>query len=211
MAGFRLPESDTHFRRMKAPLADYQQDVRTPALSFVVGHELAVDGGAHVGIWTRWMEAHFRAVLAIEPVPETFACLLDNIGPDTLAYRYALNHTAGWGRIEHGEPGNSGDIRVSRCGAPSSDDDPKHVRLITLDKLLAKTLPGVPVRLIKLDLQGGEQAALQGAADTLQRWWPVLVIESCASTPPSLLPDRHLERIGYKLRGTIRDDQIWSR
>lgn len=209
-AGFWLPDDDAHFTNY-SQLADYQEPIREAAMPLVRGLELAVDLGAHVGIFSRWFATRFEQVLAIEADAENHRCLLRNVGENVITLRGAVGQLPGWGRVERGGRHNTGDNRISRSGAPAAEGDERFVRIHTLDKLLAKRLPGVPVRLIKLDLQGGELPALHGAADTLARWSPVLIVEMTSDTPPPHRPETFLTRAGYEHRQTIRHDQVWSK
>lgn len=210
VGGFWLPDADRHFKLFEE-LARYQEGVREAALEQVQGRELAVDGGAHVGIFSKWMASRFEQVLAVEPEPNNYRCLLRNIDDNVLPIRAALGQLRGWGRIERRTPDNSGDVRVSRCGAPTDLTRPFTVPVMKLDKILAKRLPGIPVRLIKLDVQGAELAALHGADHTLALWSPVLIVECTADVPPPHRPDEHLQRLGYRRVATIRKDHVWSR
>lgn len=60
------------------------------AMALVRGGRVAVDGGAHIGAYTRLMLQHFDFVHAFEPTPDTFDALRRNIEDWGLADRVRL-------------------------------------------------------------------------------------------------------------------------
>jgi hypothetical protein len=71
-----LPARDTHWDPKTAHL--YQQDVWDAAMPYVKKWRVAIDCGAHVGIFTRRMEERFEEVYAFEPQADNFRCLAQN-------------------------------------------------------------------------------------------------------------------------------------
>ena len=49
------------------------------ALRHVTSWSLAIDGGAHVGVVSRYLQEHFKSVIAVELAPDTAACLRKNL------------------------------------------------------------------------------------------------------------------------------------
>lgn len=130
---------------------------------------LAIDGGGYVGLWARLMKQHFARVIAFEPVPENYECLKKNVGamgvecrPEALSSTcddlvlYPSHRAYGW----------------SAKIVKAAELTPISVPAVTIDSLM---LPACD--LIKLDLEGHELAALQGAADTISKFRPVVLIE----------------------------------
>jgi FkbM family methyltransferase len=127
-----------------------------------------IDAGANVGNWTKlavsvFPDAHFHV---IEPQP---AChdALNRLAVERLdLHRLALTR-AGVSSVELGgagttgawiADGNSGDVAATiTCPAT------------TLDALLGGAVQAADRALLKLDLEGHEVEALQGAADLLER------------------------------------------
>lgn len=141
----------------------------------------AIDGGAHVGSWVPRLAAAFPRVLAFEPCPENFALLQTNTaGLRGVELRQAaLGATAGDARLQRvPERGaNSGQWAIAEAGEP--------VRVETVDGLGLADLS-----LLKLDLEGYELPALQGAVETLRRCRPVVVIEEAGWGRLHGIPDR---------------------
>ena len=78
-----------------------------------------------------------------------------------------------------------------------SDERQVNVRFRTLDSLVAE-LSIAAVRLIKIDVEGAEGRTLQGAASTIQKFRPHLVVE-LHSPEQDLEVARTLTNWGYKL------------
>jgi len=131
-----------------------------------------VDCGANVGLWSLVAAGQIGAagrVTAFEPNPSAYRRLIQNVaasgpvGRRITAMNVAVAAHAGDVSFEPGAQHNLGHI-VADAAAGSI-----RVPAVTLDEQLADA----PVRAIKLDIEGGEAAALRGAARilTVQRPW----------------------------------------
>jgi FkbM family methyltransferase len=146
----------------------WQLDHLDRALEFVTDWSIAVDGGAHVGSWTLAMAKRFGRVLAFEPAPDTALCLKANlIGIGNVwIHEKALGEApglAGMAEDTKYDGGNTGGRYLSGAGS---------VEIMTLDSL---DLPWLGF--LKLDVEGYEVFALRGAAETIARCRPVVMIE----------------------------------
>lgn len=208
VAGIWLPDDDTHF-------ADYLE--RSPRHAGAGTYQLkkiqmamrvmpqdrrgvAVDIGAHVGLWSRVLADKFRRVLAFEPVPDLAQCFERNLSDsyNVKLVKCAISHQSGELLFCKGD-GNSGNARV----APGDDPDAFHVVSARLDDL---DLPSLDF--LKIDVEGWESAVLAGAEQTIRKFEPVVVIEQ--------KPD-NAERYGFK-RFTARSllkswgaKQLWEK
>ena len=146
----------------------------------VKGFSLAIDGGANVGAWSIVMAQHFKKVLAFEPTPEAFSLLEANAEawPNVECHNLALMNKAGSINMEKpeynikhqratGEKINHS-LR-SRYAEWNSEGD---IQAVTIDSLKVPSCD-----LIKLDLEGAEPLALDGAAETIAKFKPVLIVE----------------------------------
>lgn len=130
------------------------------ALQHFDGRRLAVDGGAHRGIWTREMaDADFESVMAFEPVRDLWRQIPDAM---TVSYQLALGERAGRCSIESG-PENSGQGHI----VPGDD-----VEVVALDSFELQDLD-----FLKLDVEGYELPALKGAEKTILRCNPAIMVE----------------------------------
>lgn len=157
----------------------------------------AVDVGANVGLYTARMSAAVGPsgrVVALEPVPSTFALLAANTR--VMPHENVTLHNA----AATDAAGVVG-MRVPRSAAGLEDhyqshlcDDGADVRVVgvRLDDL---PLPH-PVALVKVDAEGHELAVLRGMRRLLERDRPALVVE--ASDAEGALA--FLAPLGYRMR-----------
>jgi FkbM family methyltransferase len=157
--------------------------------------EAFVDGGAHIGLFTLTAAVcvgQSGQVLAFEPAPQTRRVLENHVRinhlRNVLVNPCALAESAGartfaaftgemWG--------------YSSFAPPQTQENPESVtvEVTTLDAAIFADL-APRIRLIKLDLEGAEFAALTGAKNILSQFTPDLLLEIEAS---------HLERQGASI------------
>jgi FkbM family methyltransferase len=133
------------------------------ALHLLRPGDLFLDGGANVGVWSVLAASTGAKVLAVEPVPDTFALLnrqaeVNDFGARFTARRCALSEGPGTVRMTTGHDAVN---TVVAAGAPP--DGVTEVPADTLDALCGDR----PPTLIKLDLEGHEPAALRGGRRVL--------------------------------------------
>lgn len=140
------------------------------------GDEDAIDVGANCGGYVHFMRRHARHVVAVEPVPEFARLLRAKFADDVIVEPIALSDRAG--EVELYIPVIDG-VRI--CGGSSialsavtgyAMRDVIRIRTARLDELYKGT-----VGFIKIDVEGHEQAVLEGAVATLRRCRPRLLIE----------------------------------
>jgi FkbM family methyltransferase len=162
--------------------------------------DVIIDAGANVGVFTLYALRQFTAarVVAIEPFPENFDCLVRNLsvergaGARCAAHRLALSGVAGTGTM-------------ARVGERSLDHvlqtggDPKNppVEMIPLAGVceLAKT---ERVAFLKVDVEGSERAIFEAAdCGTLRRFDRIAaeyhdnLIPGCLETMQARLAETH--------------------
>jgi len=139
--------------------------------------EVVIDGGAHVGVYTRRaLDAGARLVVAVEPAPDNVECMRRNFAAEIKAGRFILYPKGVWDRddelVLHTVAGNSaGDSFVIQNGEGKGI----RVPLTTIDKMVTE-LGLSKVDRIKLDIKGAERQALRGAAEVLKRFRPKLAL-----------------------------------
>jgi FkbM family methyltransferase len=171
-----FPDGETHLpKRMQKfnvlvagldgmPRQTYQYPLYQQAVAACLRREVAVDVGAHVGLFSYWMVRDFAQVVAFEPVEAHRICWVANVParPVDVLYGCALGAREGAVRMET-PIGSSGGTRIGGPGATP---------LCTLD---AFSLP--VVSLLKIDCEGYELEVLQGADATIRRCHPTVCVE----------------------------------
>lgn len=138
-----------------------------------------VDVGCHHGLILDEMLRHAPdgTHFAFEPLPHLFAGLKDKYAgrANVRLFEAALSEAAGNATFQHvvTNPGYSGLLR-RRFDRPHEDVVEIRVNLLRLDDVVP---PDLPIRLVKIDVEGAELQVLRGAAGLLRRWRPIVVFE----------------------------------
>lgn len=153
------------------------------------GRNMAIDAGANIGCWSLELAKHFAAVLAIEPVESTYGILRERTD-----------------RVHNIYPTKVALLDRSYFAVP----DDGATQTIALDQI-----PLEDCDLLKVDLEGAELRALEGARQTLERWRPVIVVEVIerqlrryGDTPDAL--HRFLTGLGYELVDERKPNRIYT-
>lgn len=162
------------------------------AIPHIKGWGCAIDGGANVGAWTRRLAERFAVVHAFEPDANNFECLEKNTAhlPNVIRHRLAL------GKCE-GSCEMMGQRSPSRHVGPGSG-----IRVVPLDHFKLEA------DFIKLDIEGSESLALQGAVETLKRWPVVMLEDKYFSRYGDPHPITFLR--GYRQVAAIHRDKIYT-
>src|SRR5215475_8213397 len=171
---------------------------------------VALDCGANIGVhsveWAKRMSGWGR-VVAIEAQERLFYALAGNIAVNNCfnarAIHAAVAAKAGTMRIptpDYLNPGSFGSLELRRHAGTEfigqaidySDEKAVTIRAIAIDSLaLAR------IDLIKMDVEGMEIEAIEGAAASIARCRPVLIVESIKSDKAGLR--QILEQQGYRV------------
>jgi FkbM family methyltransferase len=137
---------------------------------------IALDVGANIGALTLALAANVGTrgtVIAIEPQGAVYQLLCANLALNEIRNVRTLHAAAGRapGRTfvampTHATPGNSGAAEVTDQGG-------ELVSVVSIDSL---QLPSC--HFIKIDVEGFEQSVIAGAANTIDRFRPVLYVEN---------------------------------
>jgi FkbM family methyltransferase len=179
----------------------YQGKKQVAALRPCKQHRVAIDVGAHVGLWSYNLAHEFATVFAFEPVAEHRACFeknLQGVGQHVHLKAMALGAIEGSVSIAS-EQGSSGNSTVSGKG-----EIPMH----TLDALGLQD-----VDFIKIDVEGYEENVLRGGEATIAMFKPVIIVEqkrdmSTRFGLKTLGAVDFLRTLGYKIVEEISGDYI---
>jgi FkbM family methyltransferase len=140
--------------------------------------DVVIDAGANVGAFTRTaLNRGAARVIAIEPGPENVAAFHRNFEPELASGRVVLAPKGVWDRVGEME------LRVSPTNSAADsfvmNPPDSHVigkiPLTTIDHLVAE-LDLDKVDFIKMDIEGAEPNAIDGAKGTLARFKPRLSV-----------------------------------
>lgn len=217
-------EVETTFARL---LLDEQDEWITPTLTATGGWEpgqtallgaritpgmTMIDGGAHVGYFTcqaARLVGPRGLVLAFEPAPRNFALLQANVWrngfTNVACFPWALGSAPGLAELRLSAT-NTGDHRLHGDGPGAGVT----VRVAALDEVLAIR---PPVDVVKLDVQGNEEAAVRGMTRLLAASPSVLVTaelspadaRAAGSDPFALLG--WYRSLGFELRVQLPDEK----
>lgn len=138
-----------------------------------------VQAGGAMGIWAARLAQDFEHVITVEPLIENYRCLRANTGAysNVMAHQGVLGNGQEPGLIvgmrQHpNEKQNAGSQQVELNRDPDPDKDHAYA-VFTIDQLCLD----FAVDLICLDLEGYELFALEGAAATIRREHPAIMVE----------------------------------
>ena len=209
VAGIWLPDHERHLEPFLNDTAKwvngkgtYQLKKLLAAMELVTCNEVAVDVGAHVGLWSMQLARRFSTVRAFEPVEVHRLCWLRNVPPAAVLelWPVALGSEPGACSIEVTK-GSSGDAWIA-----DGEDTP----VARYDDL---PFGAGRVGFVKLDCEGYELLALRGMAEMLERDRPVVVVEQKPGKEQRFgLPETEavgwLEGLGAKVRVEMSGDFI---
>jgi len=136
-----------------------------------------IDVGAADGCYLYWLRRYARQVIAFEPLPAHAEALVNKFGASVTVRNLALSRGAGKGILRIPEIDG---ILTHGCASLSpmanGPDAPTHrdieVRTAALDEIYHGD-----VGFMKIDVEGFEEAVLDGAVKTINRCRPNLLIE----------------------------------
>lgn len=155
-------------RKQNSTLLDYQRDQLIKALTFVKKFDTAIDAGANYGLMSYHLNARFKNIHAFEIDSSVCECLKENVN------RFSLNnvivHNFGLGDEE-----KSVSLKYSKNSFATQVDP-----VAEQGNFLIKTLDSLSLGscdFIKIDCEGYEPHIIRGAANTIQRFRPVVYME----------------------------------
>ncbi|MDZ7637095.1 MAG: FkbM family methyltransferase [Bryobacterales bacterium] len=198
-------------------LAEQFRDIyRTKEADGIREGDVVLDCGAHVGTFTHFALARGAGkVIAIEPSPRNVECLRRNFPKEIAEGRVIVYPKGVWNKddvlvLEQvGENSAADTVVMHQPGARKGTEVP----LTTIDKLVAE-LGLERVDYIKMDIEGAEAPALEGAAATLNRWKPRLALASYHKEDDPIVLPATVSKLaeGYEHRCTsCVSDQYGSR
>lgn len=197
--GAWLPDDESDAAMIHGGLS-YQSQKLALALPFLKNARVAVDVGAHCGLWTVQLGRYFDRVECFEPLKDHIECWKKNAGRklSQRLHEVALGHKNGWTGIN----------RVSGMSGRSYVGGDGSYPVRTLDSYQFKD-----VDLIKIDVEGFEYFVVKGAEETILENRPVMIVEQKKNLSnryglSDLAAVEYLESMGAKVRREIAGDYI---
>jgi len=164
--GIAVIEGDTHISKWveESGRLDHDQYALPIILEHIEEGHLVVDAGAFIGDHTRSYLDKVGAggiVMAFEPNPEAFECLVYNC-PEADTIPFGLSDASTPARLG----------KRANAGASMIGDEGEFIQLDRLDNYGLKQLD-----FLKLDVEGYEMNALEGARNTIAHFRPKMWIE----------------------------------
>lgn len=185
---FRVSLNDGYWTRFALWNRHYEPEIARILEAAAGAAELFCDCGANKGYWTVRAAPLFRRVIAAEAAAGTFAALEASAGhlPNVTLHRVAIHSSSG-ARLTFVNVANShASARLLGGARPGRDDTTEPVETRRIDDLVPEGRPA----LIKLDVEGAEIDALEGAARALRDG--AVVIYEDHGGDSSCAPSRHL-------------------
>ena len=173
-----IPDGD-HWHEWSA---NYEKDEFDETMNHITKWDVALDVGAHVGIWSRNLVEKFKNIYAFEPVPKHIECWKQNMlqWKDTsILYEVALGHKNGTIDIQVPVEENTGMAAIvqPQLVQTSGWDDLNNFPKIEVETRTLDSYEFDQVDFIKIDVEWFELKVLQGAENTIRKHKPIIYVE----------------------------------
>lgn len=194
---FKVYLDDEYWTRVALGRDRYEPEVGRVLQAAAGATRHFCDLGANMGYWTLRAAPTFACLTAVEASPSSFARLSENLRPlPRVNLHHAAVHSASGGSLRF-----ICDRRRHAAARVSQGDDPlapgewvEQVPTLCIDDLI----PAGEAALIKLDVEGAEVAAIQGARRALNDG-AVLIYEDHGADPDCAPSARLLEMPGVQI------------
>ena len=198
-----------HFENRFNDNIGYQEEQRNRALAHVKEFEIAVDCGAHVGLWSRDLSKFFNKLYSFEPAIEFYECLKKNIiSANTTIYNLALGSQSATGEMvitKHYNNSGGSYVLPNINKTAYKTDIIQKIKLVDLDSF---DLPRLDF--FKIDVEGNNLDVLIGAEKTLERCNPVICIEISEEEKDKRL-GKLLTKLNFKLVDVVKKEYIFMK
>jgi FkbM family methyltransferase len=140
-------------------------------------NKIALDIGANMGDYSHYMAKFSREVIAFEPNPDLRNYLRRLLGNDCRLESVALSCENGSASLRFPE-GDTGSATIEDANRLNETLDHTAVNLRNVQTRTLDSYGLTDIAMIKIDVEGHEEAVIAGAMETIRRSWPILLIES---------------------------------
>jgi len=191
---------------------NYEQDQFNEVMPHVSNRDVALDIGAHVGIWSMRLAQNFKRVIAFEPVPKHIECWKKNMskfiseqsewGNISTLETVALGHENGTAPMKVPNTTNTGmaslvyEVFNQRTGERWVQPEWETFPEIVVETRTLDSYEFDQLDFIKIDVEWFEIRVLQGAENTIRKHKPIMYIEM--SDPQAYTFMKELD-LGYRI------------
>jgi FkbM family methyltransferase len=137
---------------------------------------IAIDVGGNAGVWCLQMARFAREVHCFEPNPVCIAALRRVLPRRASLHRVALSEKTGEAQLRF-DPGNTGVGTIEEKNTLTTNAGIKAIETVSVTTAPLDEFAFRAVSLIKIDVEGHEEAVLAGAVETLARERPAVICE----------------------------------
>jgi len=162
----------------------------------------AIDVGTWYGPWTYWLSKRVRDVQSFEPNPKVAAVLRQGVASNVTVHECAVSDAEGTADLvlQDLSVGSEGTATI----VPGVQGAGSHsVKTVRIDDM-----GFTDVRFIKIDVEGHENAVIDGALDTIKRDHPVLFVELEERMTDIDGTIAKMAALGYEARFVMND--VWT-
>jgi FkbM family methyltransferase len=183
------------------PSMEWVTTHRDGYLKYCKKFDVVVQAGGNCGLYPALLSNHFSRVYTFEPDALNFHCLVHNCqSPNIFKFNAALGETNKQLFLYQSDGSNVGMHVVSDNPEKYSSPRVSHIPTFTIDQLVLDTCD-----LIQLDCEGYEPNIILGALETIEKFKPVIVLETINRET-----DVILAQYGYKYKLSVGADKIFA-
>jgi FkbM family methyltransferase len=199
---FWVPSNDIHIDEWKAGKPFTQNKCLEKFINYCKKNTLKfnhiLDIGAWVGTWSMAMNPYCGRVVAFEPDPLHYSCLVQNVSDDIETHQLAVGSDS--------KNISLSDDNFTQAKRIIGNGD---IPMVTVDSLKLDD-----VDIIKIDVEGYEMEVLKGAENTLKHC-KYLMIELNNNTKKygssNIAVEKHIANLGFKVLMDHWPDKVFHR